>query len=79
MSETGALPPGVMFTDKGDGTATLSGTPAAGSGRTYTFTITATNVAGYDTQSFILTVNEACKITSLPPTTTTLTVGFAWT
>ena len=46
LSETGALPPGVMFTDNGDGTATLSGTPAAGTGGTYKFTITATNVVG---------------------------------
>ena len=43
LSETGALPPGVTFKDNGDGTATLSGTPAAGTGGTYPFTITATN------------------------------------
>ena len=28
LSETGALPSGVTFTDNGDGTATLAGTPA---------------------------------------------------
>ena len=28
LSETGALPAGVTFTDNGDGTATLAGTPA---------------------------------------------------
>ena len=77
LSETGALPSGVTFTDNGDGTATLSGTPAADTGGTYTFTITATNVAGYTTQSFTLTVNQACKITSVAPTTTFI-VGFAW-
>ena len=43
LSESGALPTGVTFVDNGDGTATLSGTPAAGSGGTYSFTITATN------------------------------------
>ena len=32
LSETGALPTGVTFKDNKDGTATLSGTPAAGSG-----------------------------------------------
>ena len=30
VSESGALPGGVTFTDNGNGTATLSGTPAAG-------------------------------------------------
>ena len=43
LSESGALPSGVTFVDNGDGTATLSGTPDAGSGGTYSFTITATN------------------------------------
>ena len=59
-SETGTLPTGVTFTDNADGTATLSGTPAAGTGGTYTFTITATNgVSAGATQSFTLTVNPA--------------------
>ena len=77
LSETGALPPGVTFIDNGNGTATLAGTPAAGSGGPYPFTITATNIAGYNTQSFTLTVNQACQITSTAPTAP-LTVGFAW-
>ena len=66
LSETGALPPGVTFTDNGDGTATIAGTPAANTGGTYPFTITATN--GVDpaaTQPFTLTVYRACQITSL--------------
>ena len=46
MSETGALPDGVTFVDNGDGTATLAGTPAAGTGGTYPITITATNGVG---------------------------------
>ncbi len=33
LTETGALPSGVSFTDNGDGTATLAGTPAAGTRR----------------------------------------------
>ena len=41
-----ALPSGVMFTSNGDGTGTLSGTPAAGTGGTYAITFTATNAAG---------------------------------
>ena len=65
LSETGALPTGVTFTDNGDGTAALAGTPAAGTGGTYPFTITATNgVSPGATQSFTLTVNQAPGITS---------------
>ena len=35
ISETGTLPTGLTFTDNGDGTATIAGTPAAGTGGTY--------------------------------------------
>ena len=37
------LPTGVTFTDNGDGTATLAGTPAAGTGGSYPLTFTASN------------------------------------
>jgi hypothetical protein len=50
----------VNFTDNGDGTATLAGTPAAGtsSGSPYDFMIIASNGVGTNgTQSFALTVN----------------------
>ena len=40
FSESGALPNGVTFTDNGDGTASLSGTPAAGTAGVYKFSIT---------------------------------------
>ena len=46
LSETGTLPGGVTFTDNHDGTATLSGTPTAGSGGTYNLTFTASNGVG---------------------------------
>ena len=76
LSETGTLPSGVTFVDNGDGTATLSGTPAAGSGGIYTFTITATNgVAPDATQTFTLTDNEAPAITGA--NNTTFVVGMA--
>jgi hypothetical protein len=55
---SGGLPGGVSFVDNGDGTATLSGTPMAGSGGVYTFSVTATNGAGSATQTFTLTVDE---------------------
>ncbi|HLW64050.1 MAG TPA: hypothetical protein VKS79_01945 [Gemmataceae bacterium] len=50
----GTLPPGITFHDNGDGTATLSGTPAASSAGTYQFTMNADA-----TQLFTLTVNPA--------------------
>ena len=73
LSETGALPSGVTFVDNGNGTATLSGTAAAGTGKKYTITITASNGVGSNaTQSFTLTVNETPAITSANKTTFTL-------
>ncbi len=70
MSESGALPTGVTFTDNGDGTATLAGTPDAGTGGVYPLTLTADNQVGTPaTQSFTLTVDEAPSITSGPSAT----------
>ncbi|HEY4268724.1 MAG TPA: putative Ig domain-containing protein [Galbitalea sp.] len=67
LSESGSLPDGVVFADNNDGTATLSGTPAAGAGGVYSFSVLA-QVAGGSTpavvQSFTLTVNEAPAFTS---------------
>ena len=66
LSESGPLPDGVSFIDNGDGTATLSGTPASGSAGTYPIVIAAGNgVSPYATQSFTLTVRG-------PPTTSIL-------
>ena len=65
LSKTGALPSGVTFVDNGNGTATLSGTPAAGTGGSYPITITANNgVSPNGTQSFTLTVDQAPAVTS---------------
>jgi hypothetical protein len=51
------LPPGVEFKDNGDGTATIAGIPAAGSGGAHDFEITARNGVDPDAvQSFTLTV-----------------------
>jgi hypothetical protein len=76
LTETGALPDGVTFTNNGDGTATLTGTPAVGSGKVWTFTITASNGVIPDArQTLALTVNEAPTITS--PATATFTAGSA--
>ncbi len=65
LSESGALPSGVTFTDNGDGTASLGGTPAAGAGGVYALTITARNGVSPDaSQAFTLTVNEAASFTN---------------
>ncbi len=71
LIETGALPSGVTFVDKGNGTATLAGTPAAATNGTYSLTIKATNVLSSASQSFTLTVDTAPVITSAISTTFT--------
>jgi photosystem II stability/assembly factor-like uncharacterized protein len=61
----GTLPAGVSFVDKGNGTATLSGTATAG---VYHFTISATNPGASVVQDFTLTVNNpAPSLSSLNP------------
>ena len=74
-----ALPSGVTFKDNGNGTATLAGTPPAGSQGTYTLTIKATNTAGTATQSFVLTVNSGLAITSANSATATSGKAFSFT
>ncbi len=69
LTQTGDLPDGVTFTDNGDGTATLAGTPMAGSGDAYPLTLTATNASGSKEQGFALTVRETAKITSVDKAT----------
>ena len=70
LSESGTLPSGVTFTNNSNGTATLAGTPAAGSGGAYPIVITANNgVSPNATQSFTLTVNQAPAISSANSTT----------
>ena len=74
LTESGALPTGVQFTAGSAGTATITGTPAAGTAGTYDVTITATNgVGSAATQAFVLTVNQVPAFTS--PATATATVG----
>ena len=70
-TSTPALPSGVTFKDNGNGTATLAGTPPAGSQGTYTLTVTAKNSTGTATQSFVLTVNSGLAITSAGSATAT--------
>jgi Ca2+-binding RTX toxin-like protein len=74
LTESGPLPSGLTFIDNGDGTASLSGTPSAGSGSTYALTINAANGTYPDVhQSFTLWVDQSPAITSA--STATFTVG----
>jgi hypothetical protein len=69
LSETGALPAGITFTDNGDGTATLAGTPSSSDTGSYQLAITAANGISPDaTQNFTLTVGAAPQITSADQT-----------
>src|SRR5437868_2063499 len=76
LSLGGALPAGVTSPALHDALPTLAGTPAAGSGGTFGFSITTSNGIAPDAiQSFTLTVNEAPTITS--GNATTFTAGAA--
>jgi hypothetical protein len=68
------LPPGVTFTDRGDGTGVLAGTPTSFSGLPHFLTLTVTPAAGPPvTQTFLLSVLVPPAIVS--PNTATFTVG----
>lgn len=69
-SETGPLPSGVSLNPT---SGVLSGTPAAGTGGSYSITITAQNgIAPNATQNFTLKVNQAPAITSANTTSFTV-------
>ncbi len=60
FSLSGTLPSGVTFTDNGNGTATLAGTPPVGSGGDYPLVITASNGISPDSvQDFNLKVAKS--------------------
>lgn len=68
------LPSGLTFTDNGNGTATLSGTPAAGTSGMHAFTITADNsIQQNATQTFTLIVDQPPALSG--PTSMTFTTG----
>ncbi len=70
-SETGVLPNGVTFNTT---TASLRGTPAAGTGGLYNISISASNGIGSNAvQNFTLIVNQAPSISA--PANATFTVG----
>jgi hypothetical protein len=70
VSESGGLPNGVGFTNNRDGTATLAGIPAPGTGGSYPLTIKASNGVSPDaTQSFTLTVQAPPAASVAAPST----------
>ena len=77
LTESGNLPPGVSFHDNGNGTATISGTPVAGSSGTYSLTITAQNTVSSTSQKFDIVFSAAAAITSA--SSASLTPGVAFT
>jgi streptogramin lyase len=82
ITESGALPTGLTFTDNGDGTADLAGMAAAGTNKTYPIMITATNSAGSTSITLTLNVTTATaapQVTSSNSETETFGVPFSST
>src|ERR1019366_9836465 len=61
LAESGPLPGGLSFTDNGNGTAVIAGTPAAGGGGRYPITITAPNTSGKATRHFTVLPSQRQK------------------
>ena len=78
VAETGTLPSGISFADHGDGTASITGTPAPGTSGTYPVTITATNPQGVASQSITLVVAYAPAITSADTATAQVGNSFSF-
>jgi len=79
LSESGPLPAGVTFTDRGNGRAILSGTPTEPlASASWPVTITATNAAGSATQAFVLTTSQEPQFTTAADATATAGVPFSF-
>ena len=77
ITTTSTLPTGLTFKDNGNGSATISGTPATGTGKAYSIALTATNVLGTASKTYSLTANQPPAISGA--TNVTLTHGVAKT
>ena len=74
LSESGSLPPGMVFVANGNGTATIGGTPPANAIGTYVVMVTAGNGVGSPAvQTLVITLSVAPAITS--PTGWAITAG----
>ena len=78
LTETGPLPTGITFTGNANGTATIAGTAAAGTGGSYPITITASNVNGTASQAFTLTNGQLPVLTSAASDTVALGASFSF-
>ncbi len=77
LAEAGTLPSGLTFVDNGNGTATLAGTPVAGSSAVYHITITASNGITPDAvQAFTLTVGTGTTTIAITEATPGNSNGF---
>ncbi len=68
ITKAGRLPSGVTFTANGNGTATISGTPAHRAAGRYPLILTARNKAGIATQNFTLTITKPPAIKKIRTT-----------
>jgi hypothetical protein len=73
ITRQGNIPPGVTFTDHGNGTATLGGIAENGTQGGASITLTATNTLGTATQSLAISVVKAAAVVS--PNYATFVVG----
>jgi hypothetical protein len=64
VAESGKLPKGLRWTENGNGTATLAGTPRAYQGGLYHLRFVASSSIGTVTEAFRLTVAQAPAVTS---------------
>ena len=64
ISEAGALPSGLTLVDGGDGTATMAGTPAGGTGGAWPITLTAQSSEGTATSTLTIAVHQGPAVTS---------------
>ena len=71
ITESGSLPPGLSFRTGADGTATISGTVAAGVSGNFPVQLAATNPSGTAFQTLTITVDPVPTVTS--PSTATFT------
>ncbi len=77
VTESGGLPTGVTFKANANGSATIKGTPAAGTGGSYPLTISASNgIGSAATQDFVLTIDQGPVFTSASAKTVTAGSSF---
>ena len=70
---------GLTFTDEGNGTGLLSGTPSASTGGTYALALTAANGVGANfTQNFTLTIDQATALAGTTTATSPAAEGTAY-